>query len=87
MLALALSAAIQVTLQARAVTPGELVVLTIALPEHRDHLSVRAFDRAVHPFPIDERTWQAPQPTLSNTAEPFCASGVSASGSELRAPL
>jgi len=57
-LALALSAAIEVTLQARAVAPGELVVLTIALPEHRDRLSVRAFDRAVQPFPIDERTWR-----------------------------
>ena len=60
MLALALSAAIEVTLQARAVAPGELVVLTIALPEHRDRLSVRAFDRPVQPFPIDERTWRAP---------------------------
>jgi murein DD-endopeptidase MepM/ murein hydrolase activator NlpD len=58
-LALALSAAIEVSVQARAVQPGELAVLTIALPEHRDRLSVRAFDRAAQPFAIDDRTWRA----------------------------
>jgi hypothetical protein len=58
-LAIALSAAIQVSIQARAVQPGELVVLTIALPQHRDHVSLRAFDRPVQAFPIDDRRWRA----------------------------
>ena len=59
MLALALSAAIQIAAQARAIQPGELLILTITLPEHRDLVRVRAFDRDITPFAIDERSWRA----------------------------
>src|SRR5438067_717388 len=52
-------AAVQISVQARAVEPGELVVLTIALPEHRDAVRVRAFDRDAAAFAVDDRRWRA----------------------------
>jgi hypothetical protein len=52
-------AAIELSLQARAVEPGELVVLAIVLPEHRDAVRVRAFDRDAAAFAIDDRQWRA----------------------------
>ena len=52
-------AAIQLTLQARAVEPGELVVLTIVLPEHREGVRVRAFDRDAAVFAVGDREWRA----------------------------
>jgi murein DD-endopeptidase MepM/ murein hydrolase activator NlpD len=59
MLTLALAAAIQIAMQARAVAPGELVVLTITLPVHRDTVRVRAFDRDVAAFATGDREWRA----------------------------
>ena len=58
-LALIALAAVQISVQARAVEPGELVVLTIALPEHRDAVRVRAFDRDAAAFAVDDRRWRA----------------------------
>jgi len=52
-------AAVQISLQARAVEPGELVVLTVVLPEHRDALRVHAFDRDAAAFAVDDRRWRA----------------------------
>jgi murein DD-endopeptidase MepM/ murein hydrolase activator NlpD len=59
MLALALAAAIEIAMQARAVAPGELVVLTMTLPEPRDLVRVRAFDRDVAAFASGAREWRA----------------------------
>jgi murein DD-endopeptidase MepM/ murein hydrolase activator NlpD len=61
------AAAINIAVHARAVQPGELVVLTITLPVHRDQIHVRAFDREVAAYPIGpstgaeraSETWQA----------------------------
>jgi murein DD-endopeptidase MepM/ murein hydrolase activator NlpD len=61
MLAIAFAAAIQIAMQARAVAPGELVVLTITLPEDRDAVRVRAFDR-------DMAAWAAGRSTGSSPA-------------------
>ena len=60
-LALAAHAGVSVDLRARAIQPGELVVLTITLPDPRASLHVRAFDRDQPAFPIDEgaRVWRA----------------------------
>jgi len=58
-LTVALAAAIQIAVHARAVQPGELVVLTITLPEHRDLVRVRAFDRDVAAFAASDREWEA----------------------------
>ena len=58
-LALIALAAVQISVQARAVEPGELAVLTIALPEHRDAVRVRAFDRDAAAFAVDDRRWRA----------------------------
>ena len=52
-------AAIQLSVQARAVEPGELVAITIVLPEHRDAVRVRAFDHEVAAFEVDDREWRA----------------------------
>jgi murein DD-endopeptidase MepM/ murein hydrolase activator NlpD len=51
--------AIQIAVQARSVQPGELVVLAITLPEARDAVRVRAFDRAVPVYAIDATNWRA----------------------------
>ena len=59
MIALALAASLAVTVQARSVQPGELVVLSIALPEPRGVVRVRAFDRAVPAYAVDATTWRA----------------------------
>ena len=52
-------AAVQLSLQARAVEPGELVVLNIVLPEHRNAVRVRAFDRDAAAFAVGDRQWRA----------------------------
>jgi murein DD-endopeptidase MepM/ murein hydrolase activator NlpD len=52
-------AAVQLSLQARAVEPGELVVLEIVLPEHRDAVRVRAFNRDAAAFAVGDRQWRA----------------------------
>src|SRR5581483_1343042 len=46
-IALALAAAIAVSVDARSVQPGELVVLTITLSDAREAVHVRAFDHEV----------------------------------------
>ena len=48
-----------IALSARAMQPGELVVLTITAPEAVSAVHVRAFDRDVPAFRIDPGTWRA----------------------------
>ena len=61
--ALALPAAaapVSVDMRARAIQPGELVVLTITLSEPRATIRVRAFDRDQPAFPVDDgHVWRA----------------------------
>src|SRR5690349_21599893 len=59
--AVSLSAAapIHVDVSARAIQPGELVVLTIATAEPVDTLKVRAFDHPVGAFRIGPGRWRA----------------------------
>ncbi len=59
MIAVVLAAAIGVTVHARSVQPGELVVVSIALPEPRPAVRVRAFDRDVPAFAVSDTGWQA----------------------------
>jgi murein DD-endopeptidase MepM/ murein hydrolase activator NlpD len=54
-----LAAALHVTAQSRSQQPGELVVLTIAVPESVSAVRVRAFDRDVIAFAVGARTWRA----------------------------
>ncbi len=65
-LALALAAlagaeppALHVSARARSERPGELVVVTIEGAGRDDHVRVRAFDRDVPAYPIDDREWRA----------------------------
>jgi len=51
--------AIQIAVQARSVQPGELVVLAITLPEHREEIRVRAFNRDAPVYAVDETSWRA----------------------------
>jgi murein DD-endopeptidase MepM/ murein hydrolase activator NlpD len=51
--------ALSVAMSARSVRPGELVVLTITVPEHTDAVTVTAFDNPVTAFKVDDRTWKA----------------------------
>jgi len=57
-LAFALAAVIEITARSRSVRPGELVVLTLAVPASTDAVRVRAFDRDLQPFRVDDRTWR-----------------------------
>ncbi|MBI3491980.1 MAG: peptidoglycan DD-metalloendopeptidase family protein [Acidobacteria bacterium] len=50
---------IEITARSRAMQPGELVVLTIALPHHADRVNVRAFGRDAVAFADDDRQWRA----------------------------
>ena len=50
---------IQISERSRSLQPGELVVLSIALPEASGPISVRAFDREVVAYPDGERAWRA----------------------------
>ena len=50
---------IELSVQSRTPRPGELVVLSIALPEPADHIRVHAFNRDVPAFPVGERVWRA----------------------------
>ena len=58
-LLLAPAAPIQISARSRSLQPGELVVLSIVLPEASDRIRVRAFDRDVVAYPDGERTWRA----------------------------
>ena len=49
----------QITARSRSVQPGEIVVLSIAVPESATHVRVRAFDRDAVSYPDGERTWRA----------------------------
>src|SRR5207248_3179510 len=57
--ALGAANSIRVTVAARAVHPGELVVLTVATPTNADSVRVRAFDRDQPAFRIGHQTWRA----------------------------
>jgi murein DD-endopeptidase MepM/ murein hydrolase activator NlpD len=49
--------AVVVSAEARAVQPGELVLLTIATTEPVDAIHVRAFNRNLAPFKVDDLSW------------------------------
>jgi murein DD-endopeptidase MepM/ murein hydrolase activator NlpD len=49
---------LSVTEHARAVQPGELVLLTVKTPKPVESLRVRAFDTNIPPFRVDELTWR-----------------------------
>ena len=51
--------AIQLSARSRSLQPGELVVLSIVLPEATDRVRVRAFDRDVIAYPDGDRAWRA----------------------------
>src|SRR5439155_11337933 len=50
---------IRVTIAARAIYPGELVVLTVTTPKNVDSVHVRAFTRDQPAFSVGQRTWRA----------------------------
>src|SRR5205823_10216463 len=50
---------IRVTVAARAIYPGELVVLTVTTPKNVDSVHVRAFTRDQPAFSVGQRTWRA----------------------------
>ena len=47
------------SVQSRTLQPGELVVLSIATAGAVDRVRVRAFDRDVPAFRVDDRAWRA----------------------------
>ena len=51
--------AIQIAEQSRSLQPGELVVLTITMPDAAGHPRVRAFDHDVEAVRVDGREWRA----------------------------
>jgi murein DD-endopeptidase MepM/ murein hydrolase activator NlpD len=50
---------VTVALRARAIEPGEVVILTATTPAGVERVRVRAFDRDIHAFQVDDRTWRA----------------------------
>jgi murein DD-endopeptidase MepM/ murein hydrolase activator NlpD len=50
---------VQISARSRSLQPGELVVLTMTTPAAVDRVRVRAFDRDVEPFRVDDRVWRA----------------------------
>ena len=52
-------APIQISARARSLQPGEVVLLSIVLPERSETVRVRAFDRDVAAYPDGDRTWRA----------------------------
>ena len=50
---------IGVTAAARALQPGELVVLTLTIPAGLGHVQVSAFGRAIPAAEVEPRTWRA----------------------------
>jgi hypothetical protein len=52
-------APIQISARSRALQPGELVVLSIVLPEASGQVRVRAFDHEVAVFRDSDRAWRA----------------------------
>src|SRR5438552_2879812 len=55
--ALGAANSIRVTIAARAIYPGELVVLTVTTPKNVDSVHVRAFTRDQPAFSVGQRTW------------------------------
>jgi biotin carboxyl carrier protein len=51
--------AIAVSIEARTQQPGELVVLTITVPERTPHVRVQAFGHDVTPYPARDGEWRA----------------------------
>jgi murein DD-endopeptidase MepM/ murein hydrolase activator NlpD len=51
--------ALRVDVRARAIQPGELIVLTVDAPADAGPVRVRAFDRDVAAVPIDDGKWRA----------------------------
>ena len=51
-------APLTLTVAARSIQPGELVVLTVATATPLDAVRARAFDRDLMPFKIDAQTWR-----------------------------
>ena len=51
--------AIDITVHARSIRPGELAVLTVVPPVGSDSVQIRAFDRDVPAFRTGDRTWEA----------------------------
>jgi murein DD-endopeptidase MepM/ murein hydrolase activator NlpD len=52
-------AAISVATAARSLRPGEIVILTITVPAGTERVTVRAFDRDITAYNVDEVTWRA----------------------------
>ncbi len=50
---------IEISARSRSMQPGEMVVLSILLPEASEHVRVRAFDRDVIAYPAGDRVWRA----------------------------
>ena len=50
---------IEISVHARSIRPGELVMLTIVPPGGSDSVQIRAFDRDVPAFRTGDRTWEA----------------------------
>jgi Peptidase family M23/Peptidase family M23 N-terminal domain len=51
--------AIRISEQSRSLQPGELVVLTVTMPDAAGHPRVRAFDHDVEAFRVDGAEWRA----------------------------
>ena len=50
--------AIAIAANARSMQPGELVVLTMTLPEPADNVRLHAFNREIPVYKVDEVTWR-----------------------------
>src|SRR6266496_3230683 len=57
--AMLLAGVLHVTAHARSQQPGELVVLAITAPVGTSAIHVRAFDRDVMSFPVNDHVWTA----------------------------
>src|SRR5689334_11042031 len=53
------SDAVRLSLAARSLQPGEVVVVTAALPEPAHNIRVQVFQHEIAAFPVNDRTWEA----------------------------
>jgi murein DD-endopeptidase MepM/ murein hydrolase activator NlpD len=51
--------AITVSTAARSIRPGEIVILTMTVPAGTDDVTVRAFNRDIATYKVDDTTWRA----------------------------
>ena len=58
----------QISARSRSLQPGELVVLSVVLPEASGPITVRAFDRDVAAYPDGERGWRASSASTSTSS-------------------